>query len=223
MLADRTVAERVQGRVSTSFVPTLLAGRAPFGRRAYCQRQGIVVPPRKLALRLRAGTLLRRLAGAEWRPGLWLLHLNPTVGIIDFNASVGQYLVQGTVDTGAGPSLVSLLGNPSATLRLTNFIAEAVGTPTAPLGIQFFDTAIGTFTAVQAADSLDAYSANSLGAPNPFGTDFILDWQGFMTGLTWGNQFPGPPPYFNPAVPPLSPPLPYGLVGHNPTRFPVPS
>src|SRR5262245_15668221 len=54
---------------------------------------------------------------------------NPLVGILDFNVTVGGYKMAGTVDQTAGPSVVSLLGSPSAALRLTNFTAEAVGSP----------------------------------------------------------------------------------------------
>jgi hypothetical protein len=145
---------------------------------------------------------------------------NPTTGILAFNQTIGGYLVSGTIDTGVGPSQAALIGSPSANLRLTSFTAEAlIGTP-GPMAIQFFNTFVGTFTGVQGADSLDAYVGHSTGAAVPAGQDLILDWQGFVSGIVIPGVFPGPPPYFNPSLPALSPPLPYTLVGHGPTLLP---
>ncbi|MBX9788572.1 MAG: PEP-CTERM sorting domain-containing protein [Pirellulales bacterium] len=143
---------------------------------------------------------------------------NTTVGVLDFNTTVGGYKVAGTVDQTAGPSVVSLLGSPTAALRLTNFTAEAVGAPP-QLGIQFYDTVLGFFPSVTGADSLDAYVGHATGAPVPPGNDVILDWQGFVSGVIVPNVSPGPPPYFNPFLPPSSLPLPYSVVTHGP--FPL--
>lgn len=142
--------------------------------------------------------------------------LNPTLGILDFNQTIGNYKLSGTVDTLAGPTLVSLLGSPTAALRMTNFTGEAVGTPSGPIAVQFYDTVTGFFPAVTGADSLDAYVGHALGAPVLPGTDVIWDWQGFISGMVITGVSPGPPPYFNPALPPLSPPLPYSVVTHGP-------
>lgn len=139
---------------------------------------------------------------------------NPIIGVIDFNTTVASYAVKGTVDTVVSPTLVSLIGGPTAAVRLTNFTAEAIGTP-GPLAINFSDVATGVFTAMTAADSLDAYAQHATGLPVPFGQDFILDWQGYVSGLTITGLLPGPPPYFNPALPPSSPALPYTVVTHN--------
>jgi hypothetical protein len=146
--------------------------------------------------------------------------LNAALGIVDFNTVIGNYSVQGTVDTGVGANLTSLLGSPSASLRLTNFTATAIGTPSSSLHIRFSDLATGVFTSVQGADSLDAYVGNAFAAAVPAGTDYISDWQGFMSGATFGSPFPGPPPYFNPVLPASSPPQPYTLVGHGPAALP---
>ncbi|MGD9646755.1 MAG: PEP-CTERM sorting domain-containing protein [Pirellulales bacterium] len=143
---------------------------------------------------------------------------NATIGIIDFNTTFGGYKLSGTVDTAAGPSIVSLLGSPSAALRLTNFTAEAVGTP-GPLGLQFYDTVAGFFPSVTGADSLDAYVGHATGAPVPPANDLILDWQGFISGVVITGVSPGPPPYPNPFLPPASAPLPYSLVTHGPTAM----
>lgn len=142
--------------------------------------------------------------------------LNPFGGIIDFNVTVGGYKMVGTVDQKAGPSVVSLLGAPSAALRLTNFTAEAVGSPP-QMAIQFYDTVGGLFPAVTGADSLNAFVGHATGAPVGPGNDQILDWQGFVSGLIITNLNPGPPPYLNPFLPPASAPLPYPVVTHGPS------
>ena len=141
---------------------------------------------------------------------------NLTVGIIDFNVTVGGYKMAGTVDQTAGPSVVSLLGSPSAALRLTNFTAEAVGSPP-QMAIRFYDTVGGLFPAVTGADSLNAFVGHATGAPVPPANDLILDWQGFVSGVVITKLLPGPPPYPNPFLPPSSAPLPYAIVTHGPT------
>jgi len=141
---------------------------------------------------------------------------NLTLGIIDFNVAVGGYKMVGTVDQKAGPSVVSLLGTPSAALRLTNFTAEAVGSPP-QMAIQFYDTVGGFFPAVTGADSLNAFVGHVTGAPVPPANDLILDWQGFVSGVVITGLLPGPPPYPNPFLPPSSAPLPYAIVTHGPT------
>jgi hypothetical protein len=141
---------------------------------------------------------------------------NPLVGILDFNVTVGGYKMAGTVDQTAGPSVVNLLGAPSAALRLTNFTAEAVGSPP-QMAIQFYDTVAGVFPAVTGADALNAFVGHATGAPVGPGNDQILDWQGFVSGVVITNLSPGPPPYLNPFLPPASAPLPYPVVTHGPT------
>jgi hypothetical protein len=51
----------------------------------------------------------------------------------------------------------------------------------------------------------------------PPANDLILDWQGFISGVTISGLLPGPPPYPNPFLPPSSAPLPYAIVTHGPT------
>jgi hypothetical protein len=145
--------------------------------------------------------------------------LNGSAGIIDFNQTIAGYKMTGTVDTTVGPSLVSLLGSPTAALRLTNFTAEAIGSPSASMPIQFYDTPIGVFPSVTAADSLDAYAVHATGLPIVAGNDFIDNWQGFISGAIITGVLPGPPPYFNPAVPAFSLPLPYTAVTHGPVAM----
>jgi len=144
---------------------------------------------------------------------------NPIVGIIDFNTTVGGYKVQGTIDTAVGPNLASIV-SPSASLRMTNFTAEALTRSLPALGMQFYDTAVGTYTGITGADSLDAYAAHATGAPIPPANDVILDWTGFVSGATFGPPSPNVPPYTNPFVPPFSPPLPYTVVTHGPFAIP---
>jgi hypothetical protein len=148
-----------------------------------------------------------------------VLDLNPTVGIIDFNTIVGNYAVVGTLDQVAGPSVVSLIGGPTAALRLTNFIAEALTASPGQLDILFTDAVAGTFPGVTAADSLDAYVGHATGAAIPAGTDRIVAWQGFISGATIFPTAPSPPPYFNPALPASSPPLPYTFVTQGPVAY----
>jgi hypothetical protein len=144
---------------------------------------------------------------------------NAAIGIIDFNTTVGGYSVQGTIDTATGPNLASIL-SPNASLRMTNFTAEALANAPPALGMQFYDTAVGTYTGITGADSLDAYAAHATGAPIPPANDLILDWTGFVSGATFGPPSPGVPPYPNPFVPPSSPPLPYTVVTHGPFAIP---
>ncbi len=142
---------------------------------------------------------------------------NAAVGIIVFNATVGSYAVQGTLDTGTGSNLAALL-SPSASVRLTNFAATAIGTPSSSLGIQFSDTVAGTYANLNAADSVDPYAANAAGAAVPANTDHILDWAGFVSGQTIPGIMPGFPPFPNAFVPPSSPPVPYAtpVIWHGP-------
>lgn len=141
---------------------------------------------------------------------------NLAVDIIDFNTIVGGYLLQGTVDTGAGTNLTNLIGVPNGTVRLTNFTAEATAPGLGQLDINFSHTVAGTFLGVIAADSLDAYAAHATAAPIPAGNDSITVWQGYVSGIVITGVTPGPPPYFNPPVPASSPALPYPVVSHGP-------
>lgn len=145
--------------------------------------------------------------------------LNPTVGILDFNTTVGLYSVQGTVDLSAGPNVISLIGTPTASVRLTNFTAEALGSSLPALGIKFYDTVTGTFPSLVGADSIDAYAAHVTGAPIPPGNDLLLDWQGYVDGWPIFPYSPGGPPYPSPFVPPTSPPVPYTVVTQGPSTF----
>lgn len=144
---------------------------------------------------------------------------NLAFGIIDFNATVGNYQVSGTLDQVAGPSVVSLIGAPTASLRLTNFTAEALVAAPGQLDIQFTDTVAGTYFGITAADSLDAYVGHATGAAIAAGTDQIVVWQGFVSGAAINPTAPGAPPYFNPALPAASVPLPYSVVTQGPVTF----
>lgn len=147
---------------------------------------------------------------------------NGAVGIIDFNTTVGNYSLQGTVDVGvAGPNQVALIGSPSANIRLTNFTAEALVNGAGPLDLQFFDIFPGLFIGSIGADSMDPYVGHATGAPVPAAQDTILNWQGFVAGIVIANPFPNPPPFFNPFLPASSVPLPYTVFGHGPTPLPA--
>lgn len=141
---------------------------------------------------------------------------NLAADIIDFNTTVGGYLLQGTVDTGAGTNLTNLIGVPNGSVRLTNFTAEATAASLGQLDIQFSHTVLGTYAGVIAADSLDAYVSHVSGAPVPFGNDTINVWQGFVSGIIITPTLPGAPPYLNPNLPASSPPLPYPVVTQGP-------
>lgn len=141
---------------------------------------------------------------------------NLAVDIIDFNTTVGGYLLQGTVDTGAGTNLTNLIGVPNGSVRLTNFTAEATAPALGQLDIEFSHTVLGTFAGVIAADSLDAYVSHVSGAPVPVGNDTINVWQGFVSGIIITPTVPGAPPYLNPNLPASSPPLPYPVVTQGP-------
>lgn len=145
--------------------------------------------------------------------------LNPTAGILDFNTTVGLYQVQGTVDLSAGPNVISLIGTPTASVRLTNFTAEALGSSLPALGIKFYDAVAGTFPSLVGADSIDAYAAHATGAPIPPGNDLLLDWQGYIDGWPIFPYSPGSPPYPSPFVPPFSPPVPYTVVTQGSSTF----
>lgn len=146
---------------------------------------------------------------------------NPATGIIDFNATVGLYKMQGTVDTGAGPNLISLI-SPAASLRLTNFTAEALGNSLSPMIIRFSDVLPGTYSAITAADAIDAYAAQAFGAPIPPGNDMLLDWQGYVDGWPIFPYNPGSPPYPSPFVAPFSAPVAYSVVTQGPSTFTTP-
>jgi hypothetical protein len=142
--------------------------------------------------------------------------LNPATDVIDFNTTVGGYLLQGTVDTGAGTNLTNLIGVPNGSVRLTNFTAEATAPALGQLDIQFSHTVLGSYSGVVAADSIDAYVSHVSGAPVPFGNDTINVWQGFVSGIVITPTVPGPPPYPNPNLPASSSPLPYPVVSQGP-------
>jgi hypothetical protein len=203
--------ERLPASQSGSFFPHIVwnTGLAPSTLLAL----GLLLiasPARAVSIDFNAGTLVinDNLAGDS----------NPTTGIVDFNVTVGGYKMVGTVDQTAGPSVVSLLGSPSAALRLTNFTAEAVGSPP-QMAIQFYDTVGGVFPAVTGADSLNAFVGHATGAPVPPANDLIFDWQGFVSGVVITGLLPGPPPYPNPFLPPSSSPLPYTIVTHGPVAM----
>ncbi len=141
---------------------------------------------------------------------------NLAFDVIDFNTTVGGYLLQGTVDTGAGTNLTNLIGVPNGSVRLTNFIGEATANGLGQLDIQFSHTVLGTYAGVIAADSLDAYVSHATAAPVPAGNDLINIWQGFVNGIVITPTVPGPPPYLNPNLPASSPPLPYPVVTQGP-------
>lgn len=145
--------------------------------------------------------------------------LNPTVGILDFNTTVGLYSVQGTLDLSAGPNVISLIGTPTASVRLTNFTAEALGSSLPALGIKFYDTVAGSYPSLVGADSIDAYAAHATGAPIPPGNDLLLDWQGYIDGWPVFPYSPGGPPYPSPFVPPFSSPVPYTVVTQGSSTF----
>jgi len=145
--------------------------------------------------------------------------LNPAAGILDFNTTVGLYKVQGTVDLSAGPNVISLIGTPTASVRLTNFTAEALGSSLPALGIKFYDTVAGTYPSLVGADSIDAYAAHATGAPIPPGNDLLLDWQGYIDGWPVFPYSPSGPPYPSPFVPPLSSPVPYTVVTQGSSTF----
>lgn len=149
--------------------------------------------------------------------------LNPTTGIIVFNSTVASYAVQGTLDTGSGSNLTSLI-TPAASVRLTNFSATAIGTPGTALGIQFSDTLAGTYASITAADAVDPYADNAVNNPVPASTDNILDWAGFVSGLTIPGLMPGFPPFPNAFVPANSAPVPYAtpVIWHGPAVLPGP-
>ncbi len=141
---------------------------------------------------------------------------NLAIDVIDFNTTVGGYLLQGTVDTGAGTNLTNLIGVPNGSVRLTNFIGEATASGLGQLDIQFSHTVLGTYAGVIAADSLDAYVSHATAAPVPAGNDLINVWQGFVNGIVITPTVPGPPPYLNPNLPASSLPLPYPVVTQGP-------
>ncbi len=141
---------------------------------------------------------------------------NSTTGIIDFNQSLPGFNVQGTVDTVAGPTLTSIIGTPSAALRLTNFTAEAVGTPAYQLHVQMLNVLTGTFSGLVGGDAIDPYAANAFGSAVPAGQDVLQFWQGFLDLNTFPPAFGGPVPGGNPFVPASSLPVPYPLYGHGP-------
>jgi hypothetical protein len=145
---------------------------------------------------------------------------NLAVGVIDFNTVVSGYQLQGTVDLGSGPNLSQLISVPSGSVRLTNFTAEATAANLGQLDIQFSHSLVGSYNNVFAADALDPYAANSFGNAIPAGNDSITNWQGFVSGALITGVSPGPPPYFNPAVPASSAPLPYTAVTHGPMLIP---
>jgi len=141
---------------------------------------------------------------------------NLALDVIDFNTTVGGYLLQGTVDTGAGTNLTNLIGVPNGSLRLTNFTGEATANGLGQLDIQFSHTVLGTYAGVVAADSLDAFVSHATAAPVPVGNDSINVWQGFVNGIVITPTVPGPPAYLNPNLPASSPPLPYPVVTQGP-------
>jgi hypothetical protein len=142
---------------------------------------------------------------------------NSLSGIIDFNQSFADYKVFGTLDTVAGPTVTSLIGSPSASLRLTNFTAEAINVPSKNFKIQMSDQLTGIYTGIQGADALDAYVAHSSGSAIPANTDQLIDWQGYVSGLAFTPAFGtlgG-----NPLLPASSSPVQYPAFGHGPTPF----
>lgn len=101
--------------------------------------------------------------------------LNAAPNILQFNSFLAGYQMSGTLDLLTGASQSALLGSPTANLRLTNFVATAVGIPPNPLGIKFEHQFTGSFRSVVAGGSLDAYSSHATGLAIAPGTDKILD------------------------------------------------
>lgn len=143
-----------------------------------------------------------------------------TAGAIGFVQTIGNYTVGGTVDMGVGPNQVTLLGTPSANLRLTSFVAEALVNNAGSFTIEFSSDIPGTFTGVLGATSVDPYVGHINGLAVPAGQDSITGWTGYVSGQLITTPFPGPPPYFNPFLPFLSPQLPYTVFGHGPSPVP---
>ena len=120
-----------------------------------------------------------------------------------------------------GTTLTSITGGGTAGLRLTNFVAEAVGVPSYPLQVGFKDILSSTFTNITGADVIDAYvSHNPTSVSVPANTDELSFWQGYVGVLTMGTPFGGPVPGGNPLFPASSVPIPYPLYGHGPINYP---
>ena len=146
--------------------------------------------------------------------------LNAAANILQFNTFMAGYQMSGTIDllTGAGQS--ALIGSPTANVRMTNFVATAVGTPPNPMFLKFQHQFTGSFPTLVAGDSLDARASHATGAPVAGGVDNILDWQGYVDGDSIFPLAPGVPPFPNPALPASSPPLPYTVVTHGASMMP---
>lgn len=146
---------------------------------------------------------------------------NNTLGIIDFGPIIlPEYTVQGTVDLGSGSNLASIIGTPSASLRLTNFQAEATVVPQYPLRVGFREFLTGTYSNLIGGDVLDAYVDHAFGSAIPAGQDEIIFWQGYLGILTFPPPFGPNPPIPNPFLPANSPALPYPTYGHGPYSLP---
>lgn len=146
---------------------------------------------------------------------------NNTKGVIDFGPIIlPDYTVQGTVDLGSGPNLSSVIGTPSASLRLTNFQAEATTIPQFPLRVGMRENLTGTYSNLIGGDAIDAYVGNSFGSAVPAGQDELVFWQGYLGILTFGSANGPNPPIPNPLLPANSTPLPYPSYGHGPWALP---
>jgi hypothetical protein len=145
---------------------------------------------------------------------------NATTGIIDFGPVIlPEFTVAGTLDLGSGPNLSSVIGNPSASLRLTNFTAEAIIPPQFPLRVGFRETLNGTYSNLIGGDAIDAYVGNSLGNAMPAGQNTLDFWQGYLNLLTFPPPFGPNPPIPSPALPAKSAPLAYANYGHGPSAL----
>jgi hypothetical protein len=88
--------------------------------------------------------------------------------------------VQGTVDLGNGSNLASIIGNPSANLRLTNFQAEASVVPQYALRVGFREQLSGTYTNLIGGDVIDACVDDAYGSAVPAGQDEIVFCRGIL-------------------------------------------
>lgn len=147
---------------------------------------------------------------------------NNTIGVIDFGPIIlpDYFISKGTVDLNSGPNLTSIIGSPSASIRLTNLQVEAIGVPQFDLRIGMLENLTGTYTSLVGGDAIDAYVGHISGSAVPAGQDQLMSWQGYLDVLTFPPAFGPNPPIPNPALPASSLPLPYPLYGHGPSPLP---
>jgi hypothetical protein len=179
---------------------------------------GMFCPPRAIALEV----------FFQWGTGslsiidnVSIFDTDPNANIIKFGPIIlPDYTVAGEVDIGSGPNLTSVIGNPSASIRLTNFTAEATTVPQFPLRVGLRNPLTGTYSNLVGGDSIDAYVEHAFGSPIPAGQDELQFWQGYLGLFKFSPPFGPNPPIPNPAVPANSPLLPYPTYGHGPYALP---